>query len=138
MTLKQNAKVCDSQGRITNAKKNEARSAWRQLLPNSRKHAQNTDAYSLPFLTQTHVISKTKRRLKLPKAGAAGVIQTVITRFREAVSYLIWKLENKSTKYDRTVIKSISKLSRWMTAQIKLHIFDPFESISIMWFLCNF
>lgn len=41
-------------------------------------------------------------------------------------------------KYDHTILESISKIAKRMTAQIKHHLFDRFELTSITGFLCNF
>lgn len=65
-------------------------------------------------------------------------VQTVNTSFRKTVDYRTCRLERRSTRHDQTVLKNISKTSKRMTPQLKLQIFDSFNHIYIIWFLCNF
>lgn len=79
-----------------------------------------------------------KRRSKRTQPEALGVIQTVNKRFCNAIDHSSFRLENRSVEYDHTVSKNVSKMSKRMTVQIKSHIFDHLDRISIIGFLCNF
>lgn len=62
----------------------------------------------------------------------------VRARFQKAAKHTEYRIENKLSKYDRTVSKNISKMSKRMTARMKPHTFDPFDLVSIIGFMCKF
>lgn len=76
----------------------------------------------------------TKRRLR----DGLAVIHTVSNLFRRIVDYRKYQLANTSSKYDHTVVKTISKMTKRLKAQMKPHTFDLFDPISIIGFVCKF
>lgn len=68
------------------------------------------------------------------------MIQTGKARLRKAVDLCTYRLDSRSaeSESDHTDLENMSKISKHMTAQMKSHICDPFDSVSIIGFLCKF
>lgn len=59
-------------------------------------------------------------------------------RFKKAIDYCTYHLTDFPAKKDRSVLKNIAKLAKWISAQIKPNPSRPFDTISIIEFLKKF
>lgn len=60
------------------------------------------------------------------------VILLLYTRTQRTVNYKTYQIENKLSKYDYTVSKNISKMSKRKRTPMKPNTFNPFDPISII------
>lgn len=66
------------------------------------------------------------------------VIQVAGTHVCEEVDYRIYWTENRSAKCNDTVLKNEKKMVKRMNAEIKYHIINPFDYISIIVIIVTF
>lgn len=122
-------------------RKKVKRSSKRSSLTSSTQSEVETECTSSVETMDFHSDSLERediRSAKSHKTEGLKVLQTMNTRFRKAIDYWSYMWEEKSTKYDRTVSKNFNKVTKSITAQMKSHLFDPFQPISIIEVLRNF
>lgn len=106
------------------------RSLARSLVtPSFKPSGSSSRSRSMSYYSDRERRHARRKRKKLEK------ICPVKHRFKRAVDCCTYCFADTSTKYDWSVSRYFAKMARWMTAQMKPHIFDP---ISIVVFLKTF